>query len=163
MLVNVIIILLLMGGFLIGLRQGLVNKFIGLSSFLLALAAGILFYNPVASWLRTWVPYPDFIGAGYEGIFYPILGFLCAYIIAKLVVHWIGKILHFFASLPILRTIDRGLGGVFGVFTTYVVIAILLVGISFFSVGSVEAAIHQSSVAAAMMEKTPFISSIYHG
>lgn len=161
MLVNVIIILLLIGGFLIGIRQGLVNKFIRLSSFLLSLAAGILFYSSVASWLSTWLPYPESIGPGYEGIFYAVLGFLGAFIITKLIVHWLGRILQFFASLPILRTINRGLGGVFGAFTTYVVIVIILVGISFFSIESAEAAINQSSVATVMLEKTPFLSSIY--
>ncbi|MFB4162347.1 CvpA family protein [Alteribacillus sp. JSM 102045] len=161
MLVNIIIILLLIGSFFIGLRQGFVSKFVRLSSFLLALAAGFFFYNSIASWLRTWVPYPEFLGVGYEGIFYTVLGFFSAFIITNLMVLWLGKILQVFASLPILRTINKGLGGVFGVVKTYVVILILLIGVSFFPIESVQAAIDQSSVATIMMEKTPFISDFY--
>lgn len=161
MLVNLIIILLLIGGFLTGFRQGLVNKLIGLSSFLLALAASVLFYKSVASWLRTWLPYPEFIGANYEGIYYTVLGFLGAYILANLIILLLGKVIQFFASLPIIRIVNKGLGGVFGVLTTYAVILILLLGISYFSIESAEEAVNQSSVALGMIEKTPFISSFY--
>ncbi|SDI40487.1 Uncharacterized membrane protein, required for colicin V production [Alteribacillus persepolensis] len=161
MLINIIIILLLAGSFFIGLKQGFISKFIRLTSFILSLFAGFYFYQPIAEWLRTWLPYPSALGAAFEGLFYTVIGFLLIFLVTTMIVASLGRILQMFASLPILRTVNKALGGIFGVVKTYVIILLLLIGISFFPIDSLHVLVNESTIAMTMLENTPIVSDLH--
>lgn len=58
-MLDIIILILLLMGTLLGLKRGFILQFIRLTSFILSIAFASLFYKNVAPHLK-WIPAPDF-------------------------------------------------------------------------------------------------------
>lgn len=164
MILTLIIILVLAGGFLIGLRRGLVYEFIHLTGFLVSLAAAYLYFTDVAPHLR-WIPYPDLADSNLglfsnitEAIYYQIIAFLILFFGINILWQILGSMLDSLAELPLLRVVNRWLGGVFGFIKVYLIVFLLLNLALFVQIDPVQEAVSNSSLAQGMVEHTPFFS-----
>lgn len=165
-MVDLILILLFLGGFFIGLRRGLVLQFVHLTGFLVSLIVAYIFFDDLAPHLKLWIPYPDLSdGAGIllsvlnvEDIYYRGIAFAILFFGTKIAMHLIGSILNVIMSFPILRTVNRWLGGVLGFLEIYLLVFIVLFVLAIIPNESIQHAVQHSFVAQMMIRNTPFFS-----
>ncbi len=166
-MLDIILIVLLIGGFLIGLRRGLVLQLIHLTGFIISIVIAFLFSNDLAPHLRLWIPYPN-LGDGtgtllsvlnVEDIYYRGIAFAILFFGTKIALHILGSMLDFLADLPILRTINGWLGGVLGFLEIYLIVFIVLYIAAIVPNESLQGAFNNSFVAQAIIKHTPFFSA----
>lgn len=167
-MLSLIILLLLIIGFFIGLRRGLILQLIHLLGFILAYLAAYAYYDNLAPKLRLWIPYPTglnnsqiFGGLGHTALqstFYNAIAFIIIFIAVKIVVQIIGSMIDFLANLPILGTINRILGAIFGFVEIYLILFLLLYVGELTPIAGIKSAIDHSGVAQYMIQHTPIFS-----
>lgn len=157
MILTLIILLILVGGFFIGLRRGLVFQVVGLTGFIIALAAAYLYFDNLAPHLN-WIPYPGSTGSYGEGFYYQAIAFVIIFIGIRLLWNILGSALDFVANLPLLNIANRWLGGAFGVVKVYVVIFLLLNLFAFVPNNPVQQTVSDSTLAQTIMQDTPVLS-----
>ncbi|EIT85416.1 Colicin V production protein [Fictibacillus macauensis ZFHKF-1] len=166
-MLNLVIIILLVGGFLIGLRRGLIMQAVHLVGFIAAYVVAYLYFRDLAPHLKLWIPYPISDESSLsnvinnmpiEDVYYNAIAFLLLFIATKIVLHIIGSMLNFLAELPILRTINRWLGGVLGFIEVYLIVFLLLFVASLIPSGGVHDTYEKSSVGKAIVQNTPVFS-----
>lgn len=165
-MIDLVLVLLLVGGFMIGLRRGLILQIVHLTSFIVSLIVACIFFDDLAPHLKLWIPYPN-LGDGVgifmsvlnvEDIYYRGIAFAILFFGTKIAMHIIGSILNVFMSFPILRTINRWLGGALGFLEIYLLIFIVLFVAAIIPHDSIQHAVQHSLVAQLMIKHTPFFS-----
>lgn len=165
-MVDLILILLFLGGFFIGLRRGLVLQIVHLTGFFVSLIVAYIFFDDLAPHLKLWIPYPKLgDGAGIllsvlnvEDIYYRGIAFAILFFGTKIAMHIIGSVLNVLMSFPILRTVNRWLGGVLGFLEIYLLVFFLLFVAAIIPHDSIQDAVQHSLVAQMMIKHTPFFS-----
>ncbi len=157
MLLTLLIVLFLAGGFFMGLKRGLVLQVVGLTGFIVALAAAYLYSGALASYLR-WIPSPDAVSGITEGFYYQAIAFVLLFIGIRILWNILGSSLEFLASLPLLNIANRWLGGAFGVVKVYVAIFLLLNLIAFVPHAAAQQTVSDSTLAQSIVEGTPVLS-----
>lgn len=167
-MIDLIIIVLLIGGFLIGLRRGLVLQVVHLTGFIIALVVAYLYFDNLAPHLKLWIPYPNFVegsasivlnALNVEEIYYRGIAFAILFFGTKIAMHILGSMLDFLAELPILRTINRWLGGMLGFLEIYLLVFLVLYIAAIVPVESIQGAFDQSFIAQGIVKHTPFFSA----
>jgi len=166
-MLSVIILILLVAGFFIGRRRGLILQLIHLTGFIVAYIVAFLYYDKLASVLKLWIPFPDtdsnafftsLTHATLEASFYRAIAFVIIFIAVKIIWQIFGSMLDFLADLPILRTANRWLGGLFGFVEVYLVLFILLFIGAIAPYAGIDQMIDHSYMAHLIIEDTPFLS-----
>ncbi|WP_284139780.1 MULTISPECIES: CvpA family protein [unclassified Virgibacillus] len=167
-MINFIIILLLIFGFLMGLKRGLILQAIHLIGFIVAFIVAAIYYDVLASKLPLWIPYPDISNDGLwaellqsmplETAFYNVIAFAAIFFATKILLQIIGSMLDFVASLPVLNSVNKGLGAVLGFLEIYLIVFIVLYILALAPVPSVQAYVNDSTVALFILEHTPYLS-----
>lgn len=167
-MLSLILLILLIIGFFIGLRRGLILQLVHLLGFILAYLAAYAYYNQLASKLKLWIPYPagmdhnqlfgSFGQMGVESVYYHAIAFIVIFIAVKIIVQIIGSMLDFLANLPILGSINRILGAIFGFIEIYLILFLLLYVGELTPVAGIKQAIDHSFVAQYMIQHTPVFS-----
>ncbi|MGM8215550.1 CvpA family protein [Bacillaceae bacterium W0354] len=168
-MVDLLLIILLALGFLIGLKRGFILQLLHLTGFIVAFLIAILYYKELALKLELWIPYPKmsenhFWGmiaeSGFlEGAFYHGIAFFIIFIIVKIIMQIVANLLDFVANLPILNSINNLLGAAIGFIEMYFIIFVCLFFISLVPVEMVQNMIDNSGIASFIIEKTPIFSS----
>ncbi len=167
MLVDVIIILFLLMGMIVGFKRGVFKSAVMFIGTILVLIIAFYLKNPLSKLMYTYLPFFN-LGGIFGGIkifnifLYEAIAFLIAYLILMSLLHVIIKITGLF-ELVLKFTIVLGvpsklLGAIFGLFETYIfVFLILFVGsrLSFLA-----PMINESSISSFIMMKSPIISNI---
>lgn len=171
-MVDLILIIILVVGFLVGLRRGLILQLVHLTGFIAAFIIAYMYFDELAPKLRLWVPYPEisegsalaiFMNSSFlEDAFYRAIAFAALFFASKIILQILGSMLDFLADLPILRTINGWLGGVLGFVEVYLVIFLLLYFAALVPITSVQDAMDDSVIAKAMVEHTPVFSEKIH-
>ncbi len=167
-MIDLILIGVLVVGFLIGLRRGLILQLVHLTGFIAAFIIAYLYFDELAPKLRLWIPYPTvseesslamFVNAGFlEDAYYRAIAFAMLFFATKIILQILGSMLDFLADLPILRTINGWLGGILGFVEVYLVIFLFLYIAALVPLTSIQTAMADSVVAKAMVEHTPVFS-----
>lgn len=172
-MLSLVIILLLLGGFFVGLRRGLILQLIHLTGFIVSIIVAYLFYKDLAGYIRLWIPYPKMSSDGvialltetinFESVYYNAIAFGILFIGTKIVMHMIGAMLDFVAHLPILRTINGWLGGLLASVEVYLLIFVLLHIAVIIPIEIIQSTIESSTMANGMMNHTPILSDLIKG
>ncbi|GAA0339676.1 CvpA family protein [Oceanobacillus oncorhynchi subsp. oncorhynchi] len=157
MILTLIISLILVGGFFIGLKQGLVLQFVNITGFIVSLVVAYLFFNDIAPHLN-WIPYPGAADSYFEPIYYQSIAFLFLLIGTRILWNILGSILHFLANLPLINILNSWLGGAFGFVKVYLIVFLFLNLAAFIPVVSLQQAVSDSTLAQTMIERTPILS-----
>ncbi|MBB6448292.1 putative membrane protein required for colicin V production [Geomicrobium halophilum] len=167
-MLSLFIVLIFLANLFVGSRRGFVLQFFHLISFFGALIVAFLFFNPVAEYLRLWVPYPNFLDGNngdmfisafnFESVYYNGIAFAILFFATRILLHIIASMLDFVSHLPILRTVNRLLGAVLGLVEAYLIVFVLLIVASFLPFATVQEMIANSTIARFMIEYTPFLS-----
>ena len=167
-MVNIIIIVLLLFGFLMGLRRGFILQILHLTGFAVAFMVAVLYYDKLASRLVLWIPYPELSSDSLWAVFvqssplkqgfYNAIAFAIIFFATKIILQIIATMLDFVADLPILNSVNKLLGSVFGFVEVYLIVFVVLYILALAPVDFIQEQISDSSVARLIIEKTPFLS-----
>ncbi|MBP3949712.1 CvpA family protein [Bacillus suaedae] len=167
-MLSFILILILIGSFFIGLRRGFILQIIHLISFVVAIFVAYTYFRELASYIRLWIPYPQISDDSTVGmiissfdaehVYYSGIAFALLFFSTKIILHLIGSMLDFLAHLPILRSVNQFLGGVFCFVEAYLILFIILLVAALVPVELVQAEIQRSIAAQFILNHTPFLS-----
>lgn len=168
-MLSLFIILLLIMGFFIGLKRGLILQLLHVASFIIAFILAVTYYSKLGEMLQLWIPYPDLPEDSswavflqmlpLENAFYNVIAFAIIFFGVKIILQIIASMLDFVAALPLLNSINRVLGGVFGFLEIYLILFILLYILALTPLAQVQIWLNQSSVALFILEQTPYFSN----
>lgn len=167
-MVSLIILILLIFGFFMGLKRGLILQTLHLVGFIAAFVVASIYYDVIASQLTYWIPYPElssenalttFINSPYvENAFYNSIAFAIIFFSVKVILQIIASMLDFVASLPILRLLNNVAGAFLGFLEVYLILFVLLFILALTPVEQIQTWIDQSSLALFIIEDTPYLS-----
>ncbi|WP_368503599.1 CvpA family protein [Alkalihalophilus sp. As8PL] len=167
-MLSLLLLLLLFMSFFIGRRRGFILQLIHLVGFIVALYVAYKYYQDVAAYIQLWIPYPQFSSDSTvgmiinsfngESVYYSGIAFALLFFGTKILLHIVGSMLDFVAHLPILRSINRLLGGILCFIETYLILFILLYVGALLPVELIQDQLQRSIVAQTMMNYTPFLS-----
>ena len=167
-MVDLIIILLLIFGLLIGLKRGFILQLLHLAGFIIAFIVAAMYYDEIGPRLSLWIPYPeisddsawaDFLQTlPLENGFYNAIAFAVIFFAVKIILQIIASMLDFVASLPILKSVNKLLGAVLGFLEVYLLLFIILYILALTPITGIQNWINDSSLALFMVEDTPYLS-----
>ncbi|GGB27888.1 hypothetical protein F3157_01010 [Virgibacillus dakarensis] len=168
-MVDLIIIVLLLFGFLMGLKRGFILQVFHLIGFIAAFIVAVIYYDNLAAKLALWIPYPDLSGDSswavflqslpLETAFYNAIAFAIIFFATKIILQIIASMLDFVAELPILHSVNRILGAVLGFVEVYLLLFVILYILALTPLGNVQTWIGDSSFAQLIIEHTPILSA----
>src|SRR5437762_2890435 len=104
-MLDLAIIVLLVIGFFVGLKRGLILQIFHLIGFIIAYIVANLYYKELADKLILWIPYPSFAdnltlkiltnSSNMEAAFYRAIAFAIIFFAVKILVQIIGSMLDF--------------------------------------------------------------------
>lgn len=163
-----IILIVLIGGFFIGLRRGLILGIVHLTGFIVSFIVAYMYYDDIAQRLRLWIPYPaensdsnlTFLmnALSLEDAYYNVIAFAILFFGTKILLHIVGSMLDFLADLPILRTANKWLGGALGFIEVYLLTFVLLYFAALIPVDFIQQHISESMLAQGIVQHTPIFS-----
>lgn len=167
-MVSLIILILLIFGFFMGLKRGLILQTLHLVGFIVAFVVASVYYDVIASRLTFWIPYPElssdsalttFINSPFvENAFYNSIAFAIIFFSVKVILQIIASMLDFVASLPILKSMNNIAGAILGFLEVYLILFVLLFILALTPIEQIQHWIDQSSLALFIIEDTPYLS-----
>jgi uncharacterized membrane protein required for colicin V production len=165
---NFILILLLLFGFLMGLKRGFILQLFHLIGFIAAFILAVMYYDELGSRISLWIPYPemsddsawaDFLQAlPLEAAFYNAIAFAIIFFAVKIILQIVASMLDFVASLPLINSVNKILGSVLGFIEVYLILFIILFILALTPLETIQSWLNNSGVALFMLENTPYFS-----
>lgn len=169
-MLSLAIIIILIFGFLVGLKRGFILQIIHLTGSIIAFLVASIKYDDLAPKLTLWIPYPNFTAvsefdfifdnADLETAYYRAISFVVIFLGVKLILQIIGSMLDFVASLPVLKTLNGWAGALLGFIEIYLLVFIVLYVSALLPVESVQRSIQNSAVAGLIIDHTPVLSTL---
>lgn len=135
-MLDLIILLVLLSGLIVGAKRGFIVQMMHIVSFVVALIVAYIYYKPLAQKFVFWVPYPGVTDSGSLGVvidsldldrtFYRVVAFAVIFFAVKISLQIVASIFDFITYLPVLGTMNRWLGALFGMIENYLIMFILL-------------------------------------
>ena len=170
-MLDLLILIILIVGILVGGRRGFVVQAIHMLGFIIATIVAWIYYKPLAQHFLLWIPYPGFAAnttstLGLDGLdidrtFYRVIAFAVIFFATKIVVQIIGSMLDFLKYLPVLGSLNRILGAVLGLLECYFLLFIALYVLALLPIEGLQAKLNGSIFTSFMLEHTPFLSSLF--
>lgn len=170
-MLDLLILIIIVAGFITGLRRGFIVQAMHLFSFFVALIVAYIYYKPLAEVFVYWVPYPGFSESGnsvlgldqidVDATFYRALAFAMIFFVVKIILQIIASIFNFISYLPVLNSINRLLGAILGFIEFYVLLFIALYILALLPVESIQSALDRSIFAGLILEHTPILTSLF--
>lgn len=135
MIVDIIIIVALLGGFLMGYKRGLIVQLFYLATIVIGYIVSSVFTSRLAYLFYEAFPIPSNLTAGLEntlkGInipagYYKVISFFLIIILVKIIIQVISSMLGIVRKLPLIKTTDKILGSVFGFVEVYLIIFVIV-------------------------------------
>lgn len=167
-MIDIIILFLLLMGTLVGLKRGFILQLIKLISFVVSILVASMFYQSLAPQL-TWIPAPNFSGGqaqlaffsgNLETAYYNTIAFIILFILTKILLAIIGGLLTTIASIPVIKQVNKLLGGVLGFLETYLFVFILLFVAALLPVDALQTMMSKSILADVIVGNTPDRKSV---
>lgn len=169
-MLDLIVLIILIFGFLIGLKRGFILQLVHLTSFIIAFIIAYMYYDQLAPKLTLWVPYPNFgselplsilfENANLEDAYYRAIAFVVIFFAVKIVLQIIGSMLDFLAHIPILKQINIWAGGILGFIEVYLIMFILFFIAALLPIDTIQTALTDSILVESMIKHTPVLSSL---
>lgn len=122
--IDVIIAVLLVMGFISGLRDGLVKQVVGLAGLIGGLLLGRAFYLPLGDWMAITFSISTEVAR--------VAAFIVLLIVVQLLFSLAGWIVSKLLNIICLGWINRLLGGLVGVIKFALLVGVIITGIEFF-------------------------------
>lgn len=168
-IIDAVIIVLFIIGFLIGFRRGMIKQSVTLVGFIFVLILSYLLKGYVANFCFSKFPFIDFKYLGAVSVvnilFYELISFLITMslliLLLKIIIRISGIIEKIFNATIILGIVSKIIGGVLGIIEMYVITFILLF---FFSQPFMRiTGINDSKLSNTMLNNTPILTNKIKG
>ncbi|WP_217586916.1 CvpA family protein [Lentibacillus saliphilus] len=167
-MIDVLLLILLIFGFVMGLKRGLILQAVHLTGFIIAFIVAAAYYDTLAAQLSLWIPYPELSSDStwavflqslpLEAGFYNAIAFAMIFFAVKIVIQIVASMLDFVASLPLLNSVNSILGAVLGFLEMYLILFVVLYILALVPIGSVQEWLGDASIAQFIIEQTPVLS-----
>ncbi|MBT2582472.1 CvpA family protein [Planococcus sp. ISL-109] len=167
-MLDLILLVLLLAGVLIGFKRGLVLQFFHMVGFVVALIVAYTYFRPLAENFVLWVPYPTVddssrIAIAVEQLnldetFYQLLAFAIIFFTVKFLLMLIASMFDFVKYIPVLGFLSRILGAVLGFIEAYVLLFFAVYVFALLPIDGIQNQIENSGIARALLEHTPYFS-----
>jgi uncharacterized membrane protein required for colicin V production len=171
-MLDLIILIILGFGFLIGLKRGFILQIIHLTGFIIAFIIAYLYYDQLAPKLTLWVPFPNFSSdsalslvmdnVNLEDAYYRAIAFVVIFFAVKIVWQIIGSMLDFIAQIPVLKQLNVWAGGLLGFLEVYLIIFIVLFIGALLPMEGIQSTLTNSILAELIVQHTPVFSALVH-
>ena len=167
-MLDLLILILFIGGLITGFRRGLIVQLIHMTGFIIAIIVAYIYYKPLSEKFVLWIPYPG-VTAGsklswtvgeldLDQTFYRMLAFVVIFIVVKFVLQLIASMFDFLKFLPVLGFLSRFGGAILGFIEFYILIFFILYLAAMLPLDFIQVHIGKSILAEAIFEHTPIIS-----
>lgn len=167
-MVDILILILLIAGFITGAKRGLIVQLIHMTGFIIALVVAYTYYKPLAEKFVLWIPFPA-VTAGskltiavdtldLDQTFYRIIAFALIFIAVKFVLQLVASMFDFLKYLPILGFISNMVGAVLGFIEFYFILFVLLFVLALLPIDMIQNLISKSILTSWMLDHTPLLS-----
>lgn len=167
-MVDFILLILLIFGFLMGLKRGFILQAFHLIGFIISFVVATLYYDKIAERLSLWIPYPELSdgstwasflqSTSMQDAFYNAIAFAIIFFSVKVLLQIIASMLDFVASLPVLRSFNKIGGSVLGFLEVYLILFVILFILALTPMENIQNMINDSSIALFIIEHTPYLS-----
>ncbi|TMN21119.1 CvpA family protein [Lentibacillus cibarius] len=167
-MVDFILIVLFVFGFLMGLKRGFILQAFHFIGFIAAFIVAAFYYDELAARLALWISYPELNSSGVwadfletlplKGAFYNAIAFAIIFFAVKVILQIVASMLDFVAELPILNSVNRWLGAVLGFVEIYLLVFIVLYILALTPVQEIQTWINHSEIGLFVIEHTPILS-----
>lgn len=166
-LIDVIIILFLVMGALIGFKRGVFKSAVMFLGTILVLVLSFYLKNPISKLMYTYLPFFSF-GGVFEGVqafnimLYEALAFFLVYFVLMAILRILIKVTGIFEKILkftiILGIPSKILGAIFGLFEEYVMLFLILFLLARFNVTAPY--INESGLAQKILSDSPILSNL---
>lgn len=167
-MVDILILILLIAGFITGAKRGLIVQLIHMTGFIIALVVAYTYYKPLAEKFVLWIPFPA-VTAGskltiavetldLDQTFYRIIAFALIFIAVKFILQLVASMFDFLKYLPILGFISNMVGAVLGFIEFYFILFVLLFVLALLPIDMIQNLISKSILTSWMLDHTPLLS-----
>ncbi|WP_025114525.1 CvpA family protein [Lysinibacillus fusiformis] len=170
-MLDLIILVVLLAGIGVGAKRGFIVQMMHIVSFIVALIVAYIYYKPLAQKFVFWVPYPGVTETGSLGVvidsldldrtFYRVIAFAVIFFAVKITLQIVASIFDFIAYLPVLNTVNRWLGALFGMIENYLIMFILLYVCALLPIDSIQNLMSKSLLSGLILEHTPVITKMF--
>lgn len=167
-MVDIIIVILLFLGIYLGHKRGLIMQLFYVGTIIIGLIVSMLFSTRLAYLFPSLIPIPADVTAGLEGVYaglniptayYRIVSFVVLFIVIRLIIQIIASALGVIRKLPLIKTTDRLLGGIFGFVEVYLLIFVVLYFVTVLPLPEWKITIFtNSTIPGFILENTPILS-----
>lgn len=167
-MLDIILLILLIGGIIVGAKRGLVVQLIHMIGFIAALVVAYLYYKPLAEYFVLWIPYPAVSDDStftiaieqldLDQTFYQLFAFALIFFVVKFGLQLLASMFDFLKYLPVLGFISKILGAVLGFVEVYILLFIFVYVFALLPLDFVQNHLENSSIAQMMLEHTPYFS-----
>ncbi|MDA1477544.1 CvpA family protein [Bacillus changyiensis] len=167
-MLDIIIIILLLSGLLIGLKRGFIRQCIRLVTFIVAIAVAGVYYRDLAPKLG-WIPAPDFSGGqaafsffngSLKDAYYNMIAFLILFILTIILLRIAASFLDAVARIPVIKQVNQILGALLGFVEIYLFVFIILFVGALLPIDELHSMMASSMLADLVVHKTPFLSDL---
>jgi uncharacterized membrane protein required for colicin V production len=167
-MLDILLLILLLGGLIVGAKRGLIVQLIHMVGFIVALIVAYLYYKPLAEYFVLWVPYPA-VNEGsrftiaieqldLDQTFYQLFAFALIFFVVKFALQLLASMLDFLKYLPLLGFISKILGAILGLIEVYILLFIFIYVLALLPMDAIQTQLENSGIAQTMLEHTPFFS-----
>jgi uncharacterized membrane protein required for colicin V production len=167
-MLDIILLILLIGGIIVGAKRGLVLQLIHMLGFIVAFIVAYRYYKPLAEYFVLWVPYPAVSDDSrftiaieqldLDQTFYQLFAFALLFFVVKFGLQLIASMFDFLKYLPVLGLLSKILGAVLGFIEVYIILFIFIYVFALLPLDIVQNQLENSSISQALLEHTPYFS-----
>lgn len=165
-ILDIIVLLLLAGAVLNGLRRGFVLQVARLVGFILALVVAFRFSPNVAEGISQLIPLSTQEASTgswtallpVDTFLYRIVAFVLLFFVTKFIIKRIAGLLHHVVKLPVLNSFNRLAGGFLAVLQTGLIVLIVVNVLQFIPGPKMQSLLQESWIASWMINQTPIFT-----
>lgn len=170
-MIDLIILIALIAGVIMGIRRGLLVQSIHLAGVIISLIIAAVSYKPLARQFEMLIPYPGVStgtqliiptdGIDVDRTFYRLFAFVLVFIVAKVILQVVASAFNHYAYLPILQDWSRVGGAALAVVEVYIVLYMLLNVLAMLPIDMISTRLDNSLFASFVVNHSPIISTIF--
>ncbi|MDJ0330948.1 CvpA family protein [Planococcus sp. S3-L1] len=167
-MLDILLVILLVGGIIVGAKRGFIVQLIHMIGFVVALVAAYKYYKPLSEYFVLWIPYPAINENSQftlvvdqldlDQTFYQLLAFALIFFVVKFALQLVASMFDFLKFLPVLGFFSKILGAILGFIEAYILLFIFIYVFALLPLDVVQNQLENSGLAQSMIENTPYFS-----
>ncbi|CAM3106624.1 CvpA family protein [Filibacter tadaridae] len=167
-MLDLLILILLLGGLITGFRRGLIVQIIHMTGFIIALIVAYSYYKQLAEKFALWIPYPGVTAESKLNLavgqldldvtFGRLIAFVAIFFVVKFILQLVASMFDFLKYLPVLGFVSRLVGAVFGFVEFYILLFFLLYLGAMIPLDFIQTAMDKSLLTNTILEHTPILT-----